>query len=116
MTEFEHMEEIKEMADIAKNIIEEHSSTLKDNKGMDVITVLEVADDFENFVTFKSYVESEEKNNYMQLLIDAQKYKQDCYYSALNEANNDLSCVLYNANNIKIHYDTIGMCLQYLLT
>lgn len=105
------------MVDIAENIIQQFSKVLEDSEwiaNINVLTVNTIMDDFENFPSLKSYMENEETLNYMQLLVDATKFKQDCYYSLLNEDNTDLSCVLYNANNIKMHSDTMGMCFYMI--
>lgn len=61
-------------------------------------------------------MENQEKNDYMQLFTNSQKFKDDCYYSALDgDENSDLSCVLYNADDIKIHNNSLCKCLRFAL-
>lgn len=115
--ELKYKEEILEIVNIAEDILEEflliHGNNDEINdSSITIVTLNEVLDEYSNFPSLRSYMEHQEEHNYMQLVINSQKFKDDCYYSTLNgDKNADLACVLYNADDIKIHNNSLGMFL-----
>lgn len=80
------------------------------NGKITTVTIHDILKDYQKYPKLKHYLDNSENGSYLQLVTSAQKFKEDCYYSVLeNEENQDLSCVLYNTNDMKIFNNTIGI-------
>lgn len=122
ITDMRYKEETFEVVNIAEDVLEEflliygNSDQINDNP-FTIVTLNTILDKNYNFPNrLKLYLENQEKENYMQLLTNSQKFKEDCYYSALDgDEVSDLSCVLYNADDIKIHNNSLCKLIVFVL-